>query len=153
MNNELIIKRTSANNPDFINLISLLDHELWDELKEDQATYDSFNNVSNISTGIIIYADEKPVACGCFKKHDDKTVEIKRMYVDKTYRGKGISKMVLSELEKWAKENGFEYAILETSVHFNVAQSLYKKAGYVVIENYDQYIGLKESVCMKKRLV
>ena len=29
------------------------------------------------------------------------TIEIKRMYVDKAYRGKGFSKIVLSELEKW----------------------------------------------------
>ena len=152
MNNKLIIKRTSANNPDFIYLISLLDHELWVELKEDQATYDPFNNVSDISTAIIIYADDKPVACGCYKKLDDKTIEIKRMYVDKNYRGKGISKMLLYELEKWAIENGFEYAILETSIHFDVAKSLYQNAGYYIIPNYDQYAGLEESVCMKKKL-
>lgn len=152
MSTELIVKRTSANHPDFIYLISLLDFELWHELNEDQATYDQFNKVSDISTAVIIYADEKPIACGCYKKYDDKTVEIKRMYVDKNYRGKGISKMVLTELEKWAIENSFEYAILETSIHFNIAQSLYKNAGYDVIENYDQYAGLEESVCMKKKL-
>ena len=94
----------------------------------------------------------KPVACGCYKKYNNETVEIKRMYVDKNYSGKGISKMVLYELEKWAIENGFDYAILETSIHFNVAQSLYKNAGYYVIDNYDQYAGLEESVCMKKKL-
>jgi putative acetyltransferase len=77
MNNELIIKRTSANNPDFIYLISLLDHELWVELNEDQATYDQYNKVSDLSTAIVIYADEKPVACGCYKEHDDETIEIK----------------------------------------------------------------------------
>ena len=153
MVNELSIKRTSTNNPDFICLISLLDHELWVELNEDQATYDQYNKVVNIQTAILIYADEKPVACGCYKKYDDKTVEIKRMYVDKNYRGKGISKFVLYELEKWAIENEFKYAILETSIHFDVAQSLYKNAGYEIIPNYDQYDGLEESVCMKKKLV
>ncbi len=150
---ELIIKRSPANNPDFIYLVSLLDYELWHELNEDQATYDQYNKVSDISTGIIIYAAEKPIACGCYKKYDDKTVEIKRMYVDKSYRGKGISKTVLCELEKWAKESGFEYAILETSIHFGVAQSLYKKCGYYLIPNYDQYEGLEESICMKKRFL
>ena len=152
MNNELIIKRTSADDPDFSHLVSLLDHELWYELKEDQATYDQFNSVTGLTTSIIIYADKKPIACGCFKKYDDKTIEIKRMYVDKSYRGNGISKMVLYELEKWAIENGFVYAILETSIHFDVAQSLYKNAGYYVIPNYDQYEGLEESICMKKKL-
>lgn len=152
MNNDLIIQRTSANNPDFIYLVSLLDHELWVELNEDQSTYDQYNKVPNIQTAIIIYAAEKPVAIGCFKEYNTNTVEIKRMYVDKAYRGKGVSKMILQELERWAIENGFEYSILETSIHFNVAQSLYKNAGYYIIDNYDQYAGLKESVCMKKKL-
>jgi putative acetyltransferase len=152
MVNKLSIERTSTNNQNFVYLVSLLDHELWVELNEDQATYDQYNKVSNIETAIIIYDDKKPIACGCYKKYDDETVEIKRMYVDKNYRGKGISKMVLFELEKWAIENGFDYAILETSIHFNIAQSLYKKAGYYIINNYDQYEGLEESVCMKKKL-
>ncbi len=152
MNNGLIIQRTSANNPDFIYLVSLLDHELWVELNEDQSTYDQYNKVPNIQTAIIIYAAEKPVAIGCFKEYNTNTVEIKRMYVDKAYRGKGVSKMILQELERWAIEKDFHYAILETSIHFNVAQSLYKNAGYYIIDNYDQYAGLKESVCMKKKL-
>ena len=145
-------KRTSADHPDFIYLVSLLDHELWVELEEDQSTYDKYNKVSDIQTAIIIYYDEKPVGIGCFKKYNDATVEIKRMYVAKAYRGKGISKAVLKELEKWAIEEGFEYSILETSIHFDIAKSLYQKAGYVVIPNYDQYKDLEESVCMKKKL-
>ncbi|MEO8711983.1 MAG: GNAT family N-acetyltransferase [Parafilimonas sp.] len=145
-------KRTAANHPDFIYLVSLLDHELWVELEEDQSTYEKYNIVPDIKTAIIIYDDEKPIAIGCFKKYNDTTVEIKRMFVDKNYRGKRISKTVLNELEKWAMEEGFEYSILETSIHFDVAKSLYQKEGYVIIPNYDQYEGLEESVCMKKKL-
>jgi hypothetical protein len=59
----------------------------------------------------------------------------------------------LEELEKWAVDSGFRYAILETSVHFKAARALYTGAGYHVIENYDQYRGLEESVCMKKKLI
>lgn len=152
MNNEFIIKRTNSNDPDFQLLISRLDHELWNELNEDQATYDQYNKVPDLSTVILIYENERPVACGCFKDYNDNTVEIKRMYVEKDYRGKGVSKLVLTELEKWAIETGFQYTILETSVHFNVARNLYEQAGYSVMENYDQYKGLEESVCMKKEL-
>ncbi|MEP6683276.1 MAG: GNAT family N-acetyltransferase [Parafilimonas sp.] len=148
----LKVVRTSAEHPDFIYLVSLLDHELWVELQEDQATYDQYNKVPDIKTAIIIYDEEKPIAIGCFKQHDDITVEIKRMFVDKSYRGKGLSKMVLNELEKWAIEEGFQYSILETSVHFTVAKNLYTQAGYFVIDNYDQYAGLEESVCMKKKI-
>jgi putative acetyltransferase len=149
----MIIKRTSTSHPDFKYLVGLLDHELWIELKEDQSTYDQYNKVGDIPTAIIIYDNETPVAIGCYKEYNADTIEIKRMYVDKAYRGKGLSKLVLNELEKWAIENSFQYSLLETNIRFDVAQNLYKQAGYVVIPNYDQYEDLEESVCMKKQLV
>jgi putative acetyltransferase len=153
MNRQYNVIRTTTANADFIKLVDKLDNELWNELNEDQSLYDQYNKVPDIKTAIIIYNDKKPVAIGCFKEYNNDTIEIKRMYVDKAYRGKGLSKLVLKELEKWAIENGFQYSILETSIHFDVAQNLYFKAGYVVIPNYDHYEGLEESVCMKKKLV
>jgi putative acetyltransferase len=152
MHETLMIKRTNSNDPDFQLLVSHLDDELWNELNEDQATYDQYNKVPGLPTVVVIYSDNKPVSCGCFKQYLDDTVEIKRMFVEKEYRGKGLSKRILNELEQWAKESGFQFAVLETSVHFTTAQSLYTKAGYNVIENYDQYAGLEESVCMRKEL-
>lgn len=149
----MTIKRTDSSDADFQRLVQQLDSELWNELKEDQATYDQYNKVPDIKTVIILSVDEQPVGCGCFKKYNDSTVEIKRMFVQKQWRGKGISKIILEELERWATETGFQYAILETSIHFNTAKTLYRNAGYGLIDNYDQYIGLSESICMKKKLV
>lgn len=146
------IKSTHTADPDFQKLVLLLDHELWDELKEDQATYDQFNHVPEIKTAIIVYNNKEPVAIGCFKKRDDETVEIKRMFVQKAYRGKGLSKQVLYRLEQWAIECAYQYAILETSVRFDTAKNLYLSNGYAITQNYPPYVGLKESVCMKKKL-
>lgn len=61
-----------------------------------------------LQTAIIVYDDEKPVACGCHKQHDEETIEIKRMFVDTYYRGKRISKIVLSELEKMGNRTRFQ---------------------------------------------
>lgn len=152
MHVNFLVKRTTTGNTDFQHLISLLDHELWVELKEDQATYDGFNKVPDIDTAVIVYAGDEPVACGCFKKYDAETAEIKRMFVQKTWRGKGLSKVVLQELEKWAAEKGFRYAVLETSIHFTTARSLYESSHYRVVPNYPPYTGLAESICMKKAL-
>ncbi len=146
------VKRTTSSNKDFELLVAHLDNELWNELKEDQAQYDQYNKVPDLPTVVVVYVNDKPVACGCFKKHSEDTVEIKRMFVEKEYRGKGLSKVVLTELEKWALGNKYRYAILETSIHFTAAKTLYMNAGYEVIPNYDQYVGLPESVCMKKDL-
>ena len=153
MENGLSIKRTHGSDPDFQLLISHLDQELWNELKDDQATYDQFNKVPDIKTAMVIYINDIPVASGCFKKFDDNTAEIKRMFVEKEFRGKGISRIVLDELERWASESGFINAVLETSVRFKAARSLYENAGYKIIPNYGQYKDLAESVCMKKELM
>ena len=152
MNKQITIKRTNSNDADFQQLIIQLDNELWNELNEDQAKYDQFNKVPDLKTVIVIYVNEKPAASGCIKRYNDNTVEIKRMFVIKEERGKKLSSVMLKELEKWAIELGFKNAILETSIHFKVARGLYTNAGYQIIENYDQYIGLEDSVCMKKPL-
>jgi hypothetical protein len=152
MKDSVSIKRTTSGNKDFKLLVAHLDNELWNELNEDQAQYDQYNKVPDLPTVVLVYVNDKPASCGCFKKYSEDTVEIKRMFVEKEYRRKGLSKVVLSELEKWALENNNRYAILETSIHFTAAKTLYMNAGYQVIPNYDQYAGLTESVCMKKDL-
>jgi hypothetical protein len=152
MHNYPAIKRTNSNGDDFKLLITHLDEELWDQAMDDQAIRDQYNKVPDLNTALVVYADNKPIACGCFKQHDDITVEIKRMYVENEYRGKGVSKLVLSELETWANELGYKFAVLETGIQFKVARTLYETSGYQIIPNYGQYAGMEESVCMKKEL-
>jgi len=149
---DMRINRTHGSDEDFISLVKMLDHELWDELNEDQATYDPHNKVQDVKTALVLYVNNEPVACGCLREFSHGTTEIKRMFVRKDSRRKGLSKKILNELELWAKELGYQETILETSIHFNVAVSLYQSAGYSVIPNYGPYQGLKESICMKKVL-
>jgi putative acetyltransferase len=153
MEQNFYLKRTTTADKDFQFLVSRLDHELWDELKEDQATYDPFNKVPDIKTALLIYINDEPAACGCFKQFDQETVEIKRMFVQKQYRGLGLSKKILQELEQWALEDHYREAILETSIHFTTARRLYETSGYSITPNYPPYTGLAESVCMRKRLL
>jgi putative acetyltransferase len=153
VNEHLTIKRTTGRHPDFESMIRQLDNELWNEMKEVQATYDQFNKVPDIDTVVLIYRGVDVIACGCFKKYRNDTVEIKRMFTVPAERGKGLAVIVLNELEKWAVELNSRYSILETGKKLLSAVQLYKKSGYTITENYDQYIGLEQSVCMKKELI
>lgn len=72
------------------------------------------------------------------------------MYVDPSHRRKGISSKLLSELESWAKELNFAISLLETGKGQPEAIGLYTKAGYKITENYGSYIGIENSICMKK---
>ena len=98
------------------------------------------------------YIGDTPVSCGAFKVLNTKEVEIKRMYTDAYYRGKGYAVQLLSALEKWAAEEGFTSCILETGTRQKAAIALYHKCGYQIIPNYGPYKGVENSLCFKKAL-
>jgi putative acetyltransferase len=146
------LRRCNSENADFKNLIRLLDSELDNRYGVLQKQYDGYNKIELLETAVIAYDESIPVGCGCFKKADDSTVEMKRVFVQSDYRGKGFASAILEELERWAKEKGFLYSILETGVKQHEAISLYQKKGYVITDNFGQYIGNQNSICMKKAL-
>jgi len=144
--------RCNSENQDFRNLIISLDDDLNSRYGILQAQYDQFNKIESIETVVVAYLDSIPVGCGCFKKFDADSVEIKRMFVKKENRGKGIAKMILTELERWAEENGNKTSFLETGIKQYEAISFYTNFGYKRIENFGQYIGNANSICMSKVL-
>ncbi len=150
---KIILKKTNNRDQDFIELTRQLDHELSDRYGILQDAYAKHNVIDPIDTAMIGYMGNLPIACGCFKEVDENIVEIKRMYVDKFVRRKGLSVLVLNSLEEWATELGYMKAILETGKGQPEAIGLYKKSGYQIIENYGPYKGLKTSVCMAKALI
>ena len=74
------------------------------------------------------------------------------MFVLPEHRGKGIAQHILLELENWAKELDYSSCILETGKKQVEAIGLYQKAGYHIISNYGQYIGMENSICMQKEI-
>ena len=149
---EIILKRTSNSNNDFKQLVSQLDEYLNIVNGEQNAFYAPNNMLDPLDTAVIAYYNTKPVGCGCFKKYNESSVEIKRMYVDPAIRGKGIASRILNELENWAKDKGFVHTVLETGVKLDDANALYRKQGYKIIPNYGPYTGIDNSVCMMKIL-
>lgn len=148
----LKIIRTDSDNADFRALVRLLDADLAVRDGAEHGFYAQFNKIDAIKTAVVAYAGEKAVGCGAFKKYEDRTVEIKRMYVREEERGKGIAVEILRALENWAGELGFESAVLETGKKQPEAIRLYEKSGYRLIPNYGQYAGVENSVCMNKAL-
>lgn len=148
----ITIKRTTSQNPDFTNLVKLLDADLKIRDGEDHAFYAQINQTAILNCALVCYRNDVAVGCGAFREIDAKTVEIKRMFVDPDSRGKGIASAILKELELWASELNYTQTILETGINQPEAIALYKKSGYEIISNYGQYVGVETSVCMKKVL-
>jgi putative acetyltransferase len=146
----LTVKRTAGNDLHLRELIVQLDKFLWGVYNKGMEYYGRFNYVDEDHQAVLVYDDTKPVGCGCLRKVDSETVEVKRMFVLPAERQKGIATLVITELEKWAKEMEYKTVILETGDRLTEAINLYQKHQYSITENYGPYIGKQESVCMKK---
>lgn len=150
MKDKVRIVKTTSENPDFVNLISALDKSLWERYPELKSDYWG-NNILEINPNVVIlYLEEKAVGCGCFKKYDKNTIEIKRMFVSPEVRGMGLAQTILLELEAWARDLGYSISVLETLYKQKEAIALYQKTGYAIVENYEPYVGLENSICMRK---
>ena len=153
MNPVTTVVKTTSENPDFISLIRTFDIFLWERYPELKNDYWGNNLIEFNSNVFIIYLNEKVVACGCFKKYNSNTVELKRMFVSPEARGLGLAQQIIKELEGEARTQGFKTMILETLYRQVEAINLYQKVGFEIIENYEPYVGLANSVCMRKSII
>lgn len=148
----LTLIKTTSENPDFTNLVKLLDADLKIRDGEDHEFYAQINQTAILNNVLVYYQNEMALGCGAFREINEKTVEIKRMFVNPEFRGKGIASSILKALEQWASELSYSQTILETGINQPEAIALYKKMGYSITENYGLYIGVENSVCMRKDL-
>lgn len=100
---------------------------------------------------LVVYVDGEPAACGGWRVHD-MDVELKRMYVRPTFRGRGLARAVLAELERTAAEAGYARLILETGSKQPEAIALYTSAGYTPVPSFGYYAGAPEAVHLGKQL-
>lgn len=58
------------------------------------------------------------------------------IYIKRSYRGQGIGRFLLRELEKAAKEQGFYKLVLSTPDQNEASKKLYQKAGFTLVGTY-----------------
>ena len=80
------------------------------------------------------------------------TAEIKRMYVVRAHRGRGLARLMLAHLELSAAEAGVEALVLETGIKQPEAISLYASEGYTPVPGFGHYRESPLSRCFAKRL-
>lgn len=146
----LQLLRTDSNNPDFRQLVALLDHYLATVDGDDHAFYSQFNKIDNLRYCVVAFWNDQAVGCGAIREYSPDAVEVKRMFVSPEFRGKGVAALVLTELENWAGELGYARCMLETGKRQVEAIRFYQKSNYQLIPNFGQYAGVDNSVCMEK---
>lgn len=146
----MLLKRTNSEDFDFVELVAKLDKDLAIRDGDEHAFFAQFNKIDMIKHVVVAYENDVAVGCGAIKEYQPYTMEVKRMFVEPSFRGRGIAQKVLAELEVWTSELNFKKCILETGIKQPEAIGLYKKCGYTQIENYGQYANVKSSVCFEK---
>lgn len=145
---------TNGCDKDFITLCHALDDFLNKLVggEKNRSHYIPYNILEDIHDVIIAYDKDKAVGCASFKKYDKECAEVKRVFIDEEYRGKGIARELMKRLEILAKDKGYHYFILESGEPLIAAMKLYDAMGFKIISNYGPYINMPESICMKKVL-
>lgn len=100
----------------------------------------------------IAYCDGLPAGCIALRAlpNMDAAGEVKRMYVRPAYRGRGVAAHLLSTLENFAIDHGFEWLYLDSLEDMHNAISLYTRSGFQPCQRYND--NTQASVFMRKPL-
>lgn len=125
------------------------------ELQAEVARSDSLGgygplDVLEFMLGLI---DGKPVACGALQQVAPAVGEINRMYVRPSWRGQGLSRLILAALEERAVELGFHLLRLETVLDRGRATRLYEGAGFHAVVGHLDGGGDPRRACYEKSLL
>jgi GNAT superfamily N-acetyltransferase len=79
---------------------------------------------------IVGTVDGEPVAGGAFRRYDESTAELKRIWTASGHRRRGYGALVVAELEHIAAQRGYHRVYLTTGPRQPEAVALYLAAGY-----------------------
>jgi GNAT superfamily N-acetyltransferase len=79
---------------------------------------------------LLLLVDGEAVAGGAFKRVDDDTVEVKRVWTHSEHRRRGYARLVMAELEFEAARRGNHTVVLTTGARQPEAVALYLSLGY-----------------------
>jgi GNAT superfamily N-acetyltransferase/pimeloyl-ACP methyl ester carboxylesterase len=101
---------------------------------------------------VAVWLGDHFVGCGGIRRWDERTAEVKRMFVEPGVRRRGVGRMILQNLEKKAREIGYGMLRLETGQRQPEAIALYEQAGFRRIPAYGEFMSSALSVCFEKEL-
>src|SRR3954453_1876011 len=79
----------------------------------------------------------EPIGCGALILHEGDPPYLKRMWVAESARGLGIGRRLLAELEARSADTGSPTVQLETNGTLTEAIAMYRSAGYVEVEPFN----------------
>lgn len=133
----------SAPNEQALQLFSDHDDFMIGFLGDDKIYYSRYSENEGLENIWLAYEGELPMGCIAFRKKTDEVGEVKRLFIRNEYRGKGISKLLLSTLVSYAKTQGCRKLYLDTRTELVPAVALYRSFGFDVIFQKDFYVQME----------
>ena len=108
---------------------------------EPSGRHSFYNDIDNEFEVFFCLVDQEMViGTVALKKVDDYTVELKAMYLDRNYRGKGLGRKLMDKAVDEAKRLGFKSIVLDSMSSYKDALRLYEKTGFKMTERYNDNV-------------
>ncbi len=86
---------------------------------------------------LLAYESAELAGCIALRRFDERTCEMKRLFVREQFRGKGLGRQLITAIIQEAKQIGYEHMRLDTlPPKMNDAIALYRAYGFKEIEPY-----------------
>jgi GNAT superfamily N-acetyltransferase len=88
-------------------------------------------------TFLAVLDDGVVVGCGAIRKMDDTTAELRRMWLQESYQGRGIGYRLITQLIAFARAQKYLRMVLQTSPAQTRALAFYRRVGFREIPTYN----------------
>lgn len=90
---------------------------------------------------LVAFVDGEPAGCAALRMltREEQACELKRLWVDPSFRGLGLGRTLVNRAIDWAERKGSSAIYLDTVPEaMPEASQLYKSMGFVQVERYNQ---------------
>jgi GNAT superfamily N-acetyltransferase len=134
------VRRTAGSDPVALELVAAMVDEMGTLYEPGLARSPmSPEDLSPPGGGFLVLSEAgRAVAGGGVKRLDARACEIKRMYVVREARGRGVGRALLVALEELARDLGYAVVRLDTGAKQPGAKRMYLRAGYAEVPDYNR---------------
>jgi len=140
------IERRSADDEEILRLFSLHDDFMIDFLGEDRVYYTRYGEHEKLAAVWAAVINGQAVGCAAYRMKETSVGEVKRVFVQPDYRGRGLSKALLSAVEEHARKEECDKLFLDTRITLEPAVTLYRKAGFEIVFRQGLYVQMEKRI-------
>ncbi|HEY2097279.1 MAG TPA: GNAT family N-acetyltransferase [Pseudonocardia sp.] len=132
----LEVRQVAYTDPLVVPMLTELSHEYWTRYRHTLGDIGEEMRSRPTEFGppdgglVLLLSGGEPVAGGAFRRYDEVTAELKRIWTHSAHRRRGLARRVLDELEREITARGYRRIYLTTGPRQPEAKGLYLATGY-----------------------